>query len=131
VNVTAEILTEAFDGLAVEVRSGNRVYSACLLSPEAVAKEVARRIAERHPEPPLLFPAEAAAMLNLSTAGLARRARAGQVPCEVTPGGHRRFREADIRALVRRKSGLPLTEEEHAVLCAHEAGDLVLGGGAG
>lgn len=48
----------------------------------------------------LLHPAEAAERLGVRTWTLRRWTVAGRLPSQVTPGGHHRYREADIDALV-------------------------------
>ena len=47
-----------------------------------------------------LLPGEAAKLLHVSRKTLARWAGLGLVPCIVTLGGHRRFRRADVDALL-------------------------------
>ena len=48
----------------------------------------------------LLTPAEAAGMLRVDPSTVSRWHRQGLIPGLRTPGGHRRFRESDIRALM-------------------------------
>jgi excisionase family DNA binding protein len=48
----------------------------------------------------LLRPKEAAAIFGVTVATLARWARAGEVPFVPTLGGQRRYRLADVRALL-------------------------------
>jgi excisionase family DNA binding protein len=48
----------------------------------------------------LLTPAEVAAMFGVDSATVTRWARAGRLPSVRTLGGHRRFRERDVRALL-------------------------------
>jgi len=48
----------------------------------------------------LLTPAEVAALLRVSSKTPSRWALAGKLDCVRTPGGHRRFREADVLALL-------------------------------
>jgi excisionase family DNA binding protein len=48
----------------------------------------------------LLTPGEVAKMLRVDPKTVARWAAAGQMPSIRTPGGHRRFRESDVRALL-------------------------------
>jgi hypothetical protein len=50
------------------------------------------------PDDHLLKPYEATRALGIATATLAQMARAGRLPSLATPGGHRRYRWADIRA---------------------------------
>jgi excisionase family DNA binding protein len=51
-------------------------------------------------EEKMLMPSETARMFGVAEQTLARWARAGKVPSIKTPGGHRRYREAEIRALL-------------------------------
>jgi excisionase family DNA binding protein len=48
----------------------------------------------------MLTPSEVAATFGAQTQTVGRWARAGKVRFITTPGGHRRYREADIRALM-------------------------------
>jgi excisionase family DNA binding protein len=48
----------------------------------------------------LLRPGEVAALLQVSRRSVAAWASRGLIPYIETPGGHRRFRAADVRALV-------------------------------
>ncbi|GHH68730.1 DNA-binding protein [Streptosporangium violaceochromogenes] len=50
---------------------------------------------------PLLTPAEVAAILRVDTKTVGRWARAGKLTSIHTLGGHRRYREAEINALLR------------------------------
>lgn len=47
-----------------------------------------------------LYPAEAAALFPASTRALRTWAKAGLISSHRTPGGHRRYRETEVRALV-------------------------------
>lgn len=49
----------------------------------------------------LLTPAEVAAMFHVASKTVTRWARAGKLTSTRTPGGHRRFRESEVRALLR------------------------------
>jgi excisionase family DNA binding protein len=56
-----------------------------------------------NPPPPderLLTPAEVADMFRVCPKTVGRWARAGNLPATRTPGGHRRYREADVRAIL-------------------------------
>lgn len=53
------------------------------------------------PEDRLLTPAETAAMLRKTPKTVTRWADSGKLTPLRTPGGHRRFREAEVRALLR------------------------------
>jgi excisionase family DNA binding protein len=48
----------------------------------------------------MLTPSEVASMFGVLPQTVGRWARAGKVKFTRTPGGHRRYREADIRALM-------------------------------
>jgi excisionase family DNA binding protein len=48
----------------------------------------------------LLTPAEVAALVFVNPKTVSRWARAGKIPCTLTPGGHRRFRGSDVAALM-------------------------------
>lgn len=48
----------------------------------------------------LLIPAEVGAMLRVDPGTVARWAEAGKLTCVRTPGGHRRYLESEIRALI-------------------------------
>jgi excisionase family DNA binding protein len=50
---------------------------------------------------PYLRTAEVAELLHVSAKTVGRWAREGRLPHQKTLGGHRRFREADVRELVR------------------------------
>ena len=52
------------------------------------------------PENRLLTPAEVAAMLRVDPKTVTRWAAAGRIGSIRTPGGHRRFRESEVRALL-------------------------------
>jgi excisionase family DNA binding protein len=56
----------------------------------------------------LLTPAEVAAMFRVAASTVNRWANAGEIPSIRTPGGHRRFRENEIRALLKGESPRPL-----------------------
>lgn len=50
---------------------------------------------------PLLTPAEVARALRVDPKTVTRWAAAGKLPSLRTIGGHRRFRESDVRALLK------------------------------
>jgi excisionase family DNA binding protein len=54
---------------------------------------------------PLLTPAEVAVLFGVDTATVTRWARTGQLPAVRTLGGHRRYRERDVRSLMLARSG--------------------------
>ena len=56
---------------------------------------------------PLLTPAEVAVMFRVDPKTVTRWARAGKLTSIRTLGGHRRYREREVRALL---TGLPLGE---------------------
>ena len=51
----------------------------------------------------LLTPREAAEMFGVNANTLARWVRAGRLASVTTPGGHRRYRRADVHALMDRR----------------------------
>ena len=57
----------------------------------------------RQPKPAdrLLTPGEVAALFRVDPKTVSRWALAGRITSIKTPGGHRRFREAEIQALLR------------------------------
>ena len=54
---------------------------------------------------PLLSPAEVATLFRVDPKTVTRWARLDRIPSIRTPGGHRRFRESDVRALLRGDEG--------------------------
>lgn len=65
---------------------------------------------ERSPEPErLLTPGEVAALFLVDPKTITRWAAAGRITSIRTPGGHRRFRESEVRALLRGE-GEPSTD---------------------
>jgi excisionase family DNA binding protein len=53
------------------------------------------------PRDRLLTPAEVATLFRVDPKTVNRWARAGRIISIRTPGGHRRFRESDVRAVMR------------------------------
>lgn len=49
---------------------------------------------------PLLTPDEVASIFRVDPKTVARWAKAGRISSIRTPGGHRRFRESEVRALL-------------------------------
>jgi excisionase family DNA binding protein len=58
---------------------------------------------------PLLTPAQVAAMFSVDPKTVTRWAKAGKLTSVRTPGGHRRYREAEVRALL---AGIPQTRTD-------------------
>lgn len=54
---------------------------------------------------PLLTPAEVADMFRVDPKTVSRWAKAGRISAVRTPGGHRRFREAEVLALLGAPAG--------------------------
>jgi excisionase family DNA binding protein len=59
----------------------------------------------------LLTPGEVAALFRVDPKTVTRWAAAGRIGSIRTPGGHRRFRESEVRALLEGKGELPEGEE--------------------
>lgn len=55
----------------------------------------------------LLTPGEVAVLFRVDPKTVTRWAEAGRLPCLKTPGGHRRFRESHVRALLVRGMSRP------------------------
>ena len=77
------------------------------LPPDELRKRIARTLyAEQHPERPdwideqLLRPGQVAALFQVSRRTISDWARAGKLDAIITPGGHRRFRATQVRALL-------------------------------
>ena len=77
------------------------------LPPDELRKRLARTLyAEQHPERPdwideqLLRPGQVAALFQVSRRTISDWARAGKLDAIITPGGHRRFRATQVRALL-------------------------------
>jgi excisionase family DNA binding protein len=58
----------------------------------------------------LLTPGEVAALFRVDPKTVTRWAAAGRISSIRTPGGHRRFRESEVRALLDSEAGL--TEQQ-------------------
>lgn len=54
---------------------------------------------------PLLTPGEVAAMFRVDPKTVTRWTKAGRISSIRTPGGHRRFRESEVRALLEPPDG--------------------------
>lgn len=59
---------------------------------------------------PLLTPAEVATMFRVDPKTVTRWAKAGKLTSIRTLGGHRRYREAEVRALL---AGVPQDRDQH------------------
>ena len=77
------------------------------LPPDELRKRIARALyAEAQRERPdwideqLLRPGQVAALFQVSRRTVADWARAGTIDAIITPGGHRRFRATQVRALL-------------------------------
>jgi excisionase family DNA binding protein len=55
----------------------------------------------------LLTPGEVAALFRVDPKTVTRWAAAGRIGSIRTPGGHRRFRESEVRALLAGGAGIP------------------------
>jgi excisionase family DNA binding protein len=71
-----------------------------------------RKFMNRSPEAePLLTPAEVATMFRVDPKTVTRWAKAGKLNAIRTLGGHRRYRETEVRALL---AGIPAQRGEQA-----------------
>jgi excisionase family DNA binding protein len=59
----------------------------------------------------LLTPGEVAALFRVDPKTVTRWAAAGRISSIRTPGGHRRFRESEVRALLEGEEGASLAAE--------------------
>ena len=64
---------------------------------------------EAHDDETLLTPSEVAAMFRVNPKTVTRWARAGKISAIRTLGGHRRYRETEVRALL---AGIPQQRSE-------------------
>ena len=62
----------------------------------------------------LLTPGEVAAPFRVDPKTVTRWAAAGRISSIRTPGGHRRFRESEVRALLEGEEGLTAETAQHA-----------------
>jgi len=62
---------------------------------------------------PLLTPAEVAALFRVDPKTVTRWAKAGKLASIRTLGGHRRYRESEVRALM---AGIPQQRANHEVV---------------
>src|SRR5690606_42155265 len=88
-------------GQGAEVRGENRE---CAVLPRRPLMTARTRDAE-----PLLTPAEVATMFRVDPKTVTRWAKAGKLTSIRTLGGHRRYREAEVRALL---AGIPQQRSE-------------------
>ena len=61
----------------------------------------------------LLTPGEVAALFRVDPKTVTRWAAAGRISSIRTPGGHRRFRESEVRALLEGEEDLAAESGEH------------------
>jgi excisionase family DNA binding protein len=59
----------------------------------------------------LLTPGEVAALFRVDPKTVTRWAASGRISSIRTPGGHRRFRESEVRALLRGEAGTSQDED--------------------
>lgn len=59
----------------------------------------------------LLTPGEVAALFRVDPKTVTRWAAAGRIGSIRTPGGHRRFRESEVRALLAGEQGVVIPEQ--------------------
>ena len=62
----------------------------------------------------LLTPGEVAALFRVDPKTVTRWAAAGRIGSIRTPGGHRRFRESEVRALLAGEAGASIPEQSTA-----------------
>lgn len=55
----------------------------------------------------LLTPKQVAVLFRVDPKTVSRWARAGKIGCVITPGGHRRYRSAEVHALLRTRTTFP------------------------
>ena len=63
----------------------------------------------------LLTPGEVAALFRVDPKTVTRWAAAGRISSIRTPGGHRRFRESEVRALLEGEEDFAAEASEHQV----------------
>jgi len=78
----------------------------------------------------LLTPGEVAALFRVDPKTVTRWAAAGRIGSIRTPGGHRRFRESEVRALLEGEGVLEETEEAPPPGAPHGAGPAQSTGGS-
>lgn len=61
----------------------------------------------------LLTPGEVAALFRVDPKTVTRWAAAGRISSIRTPGGHRRFRESEVRALLEGEEGMAAESDHH------------------
>lgn len=99
--VTAYVGEE--DVVVLQVKVAGEVSDFWLTPDEAarLSQQLATALSEL-PSHALLTPAEVAALFHVDAKTVTRWANAGRLPSLRTLGGHRRFREAEVRALLQR-----------------------------
>src|SRR5262245_31472774 len=65
------------------------------------------------PEDGIMTPGEVAALFRVDAKTVTRWAKQGRLTCFMTPGGHRRYRESEVRALVDEDYARDLGQLEH------------------
>jgi excisionase family DNA binding protein len=82
------------------------------MEPDSPPLEEARHMNARTPDAePLLTPAEVATMFRVDPKTVTRWAKAGKLTSIRTLGGHRRYRETEVRALL--QGTIPQQERRH------------------
>ena len=66
---------------------------------------------QRDEDDRLMMPGEAATVFRVSVRSLQRWSALGLLEAEQTPGGHRRYRESRVRALLSVRSTAPVAAE--------------------
>jgi excisionase family DNA binding protein len=77
--------------------------------------------AQQAPQEHLLTPAEVAALVFVDPKTVSRWAEAGRIPSQRTPGGHRRFRWADVQVLMPKGSSRGREADAMALAAAASA----------
>ena len=67
------------------------------------------RLTKEEKDDPLLTPGEVAAIFRVDPKTVTRWASAGRISSIRTPGGHRRFRTSEVRALMEGEAENPAT----------------------
>lgn len=81
-----------------------------------MADDVSREMPSRGPQRDrLLTPGEVATLFRVDPKTVTRWASAGRIGSIRTPGGHRRFRESEVRALLRGEAAEVSVPQQQAV----------------